>query len=474
MFKIPFMLKKKQAPGTVEKALQVNLDEQIYGTIAEIGAGQEVARNFFIAGGAAGTIAKTMSAYDMQVSDAIYGQEKDHRYVSLSRLHKMVDREFGLVVERLSNVREEHTTYFAFADTVAAKSYNSDRDCHGWMGIKYQTSPMASPSKVVLHVRMKDHSNVEQQQALGVLGVNLIFGAFYLKESPEKLIESLLDNLSTERIEIDMIKFEGQYFSEIDNRLMSLHLVRSGITHAVFFTNEGEPVQASDLLYKKDILVRRGSFRPVTKVHPDIIRCALKKLKSEAETEAEPIVLTEISMSHLLAFGDLDKSDFLGRVDTLCAMGYQVQISDFTHFYELKDHLKQITRGNISLAVGIKNINEIFTPDNYTKLPGGMIEGLGKLFSGSTRLFVYPKLLKTDEIRVLDEMVFEQDIEYLFRHFMINNKMVSLKDYNPGLLEIFTRDIRSEMADNSTDWMHKVPEQVSSLIRKKGLFGYRS
>ncbi len=467
------MLRKKHTSGTIEKALQINLDEQIYGTIAEIGAGQEVARNFFIAGGAAGTVAKTMSAYDMQVSDAIYGREQDGRYVSHARLHRMVDREFGLVVERLKEVREEHTTYFAFADTVAAKSYNSGRDCHGWMGIKYQTSPMAGPSKIILHVRMKDQSNVEQQLALGILGVNLIYGAFYLKESPEKLIESLLDNLSTERIEIDMIKFEGEYFSEIDNRLMALHLVRSGITHAVFFTDKGDPVQASDLLYKKDILLLRGSFRPVTNVHLDILECAAREEKKiNGDSPPPQVVLTELSMSHLLAFGDLDKTDFLGRVDTLCAMGFQVQISDFTHFYELKDHLTQFTRGNISLAVGIKNIAEIFDADSYKDLRGGRVEGLGKLFSGSTRLFVYPKLLKNGEIRQVNEMIFDADTEHLFKHFLVNQKLVPLNEYSPEMLSIFTKDIRQELRSGEGSWVKKIPEAVYQLIRSKGLFGF--
>lgn len=464
---------KTGVKGTIEKALQINLDQQIYGAIAEIGAGQEVARNFFIAGGAAGTIAKTMSAYDMQVSNAIYGEESDKRYVSQSRVHKMVDREYGLVVKRLGQHRDENSTYFALADTVAAKSYNSDRDCHGWMGIKFQTSPMAGPSKIILHVRMKDNSNIEQQQALGILGVNLLFGAFYSKESPEKLIESLLDNLSSERIEIDMIKFEGAYFSEIDNRLMALHLVKSGITHSIFFTDKGDTIQASDLLYKKNLLLLRGSFRPVTNVHLDIIKCAEEEIQKESKKKEPYVVLTELSMSHLTAFGDLDKADFLGRVDTLCALGFHVQISDFSYFYELKDHLSQFSPKQISIALGIKNITEIFNAKHYSIIAGGLIEGLGHLFSGNTQLYVYPKLLKSGVIRHVQEMTFEDDLKYLFKHFLINKRIAPLSNYSKLLLDTFTKDIREELKLPKGNWEEKIPSRVTGLIKKQKLFGYK-
>lgn len=468
------MVSEEHNKGTIEKALHINLDPKIYGSIAEIGAGQEVARNFFIAGGAAGTVAKTMSAYDMQFSDAIYGKERNKRYVSQSRVNKMLDREYGLVVERLESHRPEETTFFAFANTVAAKGFKSDRDCHGWLGLKFQTEPMLEANRIVLHIRMKDNTNIQQQEALGRLGINLIYAAFYLHKNPEKAIESLLDNLTTERIAIDMVKFEGPQFNHVDNRLLALHLVQSGLTHSVFFTKKGEPIQGSDLLYKKNIIALRGSFRPFTNVHLDILSCAQEKFqKKNGFKKDEIVVLTELSMSHLLAFGSLDKSDFLGRVDTLCAMGYDVQISDFARFHELKQHLSQYTKNKISIALGIKNIAEIFSHHIYSDLKGGMVEGLGILFSENSNLFVYPKLLKDGVVRVVDDMVFDDSITHLFQHFLSTGRLIPISDNNSQILDIFTKEVRNAMAKGEGEWRNKIPKPVYAVIKEKGLFGYK-
>lgn len=465
---------EKKILGVIEKALQINLDPSIYGTIAEIGAGQEVARNFFIAGGAAGTIAKTMSAYDMQVSDAIYGQESDKRYVTYSRVQKMIDREYNLVVERLEKHRSQKTTYFAFANTISAKSYYKEQDCHGWIGIKFQTEPLSEPSIIVLHVRMKDNSNFEQQQALGILGINLIYGAFYYKDHPEFLIESLLDNLTKERIEIDMIRFAGNRFKNTDNRLMALHLVESGLTHSVFFDSKGEPIQANDLLYKKDLLVLRGSFRPFTLLHQDIFNSARAQVIQNETVEPDNLILLpEISMSHLMDFGNLDKSDFLGRVDTLNQMGFPVQITDCVQFYQLQSQLKQFAINNIFIVLGIKNIYEIFNESNYSDLNGGMIEGLGRLFSGETHIFVYPKLLENNNIQYVHEIDFDESFKYLFQHFLINKQIKALSNINTSLLTIFARVIREEMKKGDGSWKNQLPSNVYQLIKEKRLFGYQ-
>jgi hypothetical protein len=467
------MNSKIQIKGTVEKALQINLDPRIYGTIAEIGAGQEVARNFFVAGAAAGTVAKTMSAYDMQFSDAIYGAEKNGRYVSYSRVNKMVDREYGLLLDRLESKRPENTTFFSFADTVAAKGYKSDRDCHGWLGIKFQTSPLEKPNKIILHVRLRENSNVLQQQTLGQLGINLIYAAFYYNQEPEKAIDSLLDNLSTDRIEIDMIEFSGPQFKEVDNRLMAVYLVRSGLTHSVFFTKNGDPVQGSDLLYRKNILTLRGSFRPFSIVHEDIIKCAKEAFIAKNKfKDDEIVILPELSMSHLLSFGNLDVVDFLGRVDTLCNMGFSVQISDFARFHELRCHLRQFTNERISLALGIKNIVEVFSEESYEDLPGGLIEGLGKLFAKSSNLYVYPKLLKDGSTRFVNEMTFEEDVNFLFQHFLKTNRLISLDKYDRKTINVFTSDIRDAMLQGDKAWKSKVPKKVYNHIKENGLFGY--
>src|SRR5271170_4293255 len=297
---------------THEKATQINLDKRFYGTFAEIGAGQEVARWFFVVGGASGTLAKTISAYDMAFSDAIYG--KGERYVSQTRLQNMLDYEFALLIERLNAKRGPTTSFFVFADTVSARNFLGTNECHGWLGVKFQLQPAAHPSEIVIHVNMLDKENLQQQEALGIIGVNLTYGAFYLHSEPEKLIASLLDGLSTARIEVDMIKFIGPYFNNVDNRLMSLQLVEKGLSNATLIGANGEVLQPSEVLHKKPILVERGSFRPVTYVNLDMLDGARQQFLRDAEVQREEIVeLTEITMNNLLSSGAIDHRDFLAR-----------------------------------------------------------------------------------------------------------------------------------------------------------------
>src|SRR5207302_10365670 len=190
-------------------------DRQKYGTFAEIGAGQEVARRFFHVGGAAGTIAKTMSAYDMTFSDAIYGPSD--RYVSRVRLNTMLDHEYDLLLERLEKKLGNERAFFVFADTVAARSFKEHNESHGWLGVRFQTDFRGEPSQIIIHVRMLDEANVDQQEALGVIGVNLIYGAFY-HTRPEELISSLQENLAPGQIQVDLLKFSGPAFAKIDDR----------------------------------------------------------------------------------------------------------------------------------------------------------------------------------------------------------------------------------------------------------------
>lgn len=277
--------------GTQQKALEINLDSRKYGTFAEIGAGQEVVRWFFQAGAAAGTIAKSISAYDMVVSDAIYGRAP--RYVSRERLQTMLDYEYDLLLERLSEKRGAETDFFAFANTVTARSYRGNDECHGWMGVKYQATPGSEPSQIVIHVRMLDKENPAQQEALGILGVNLLHGALFHYEVPDDLLSSLLDNLSTERIEVDMVKFSGPAFQGLDHRLASLKLVQLGLSDAAMFSAAGEVLQPAEVLYKKPVLVERGSFRPVTYVNLDMLACAREQfaLPLAQAGEGEPVAL---------------------------------------------------------------------------------------------------------------------------------------------------------------------------------------
>jgi phosphopantetheine adenylyltransferase len=384
----------------------------------------------------------------------------------------MIEREYSLVVERLES-RSHETCFFAFADTVAAKGYKTKRDCHGWMAIKFQHSPGASPGQIVLHVRMRDKTNHEQQAALGILGINLIFGAFYLHDTPEKLIDSLVDIVGNERIEIDMILFSGAAFKDVDNRLMALQLVKSGLTRSVLFTPQGDPTHASDEFYKKNILLLRGSFRPVTKVHQDMIRCGKELFMKDAEVhENNLLVLAEITMSKLVNDGNFKSEDFLGRVDTLCRLGYTVQITDFLRYFKLKEYLAQFTWKKIAILVGVRKVVDIFAEHFYEGMKGGIMEALGILFSRDTPLYVYPRKTKSGEFISLDELFVDDEVKYLFRHFLHIQKLIPLLNYDKKILSIDTSSIRKEIMNSPDSWKNKVPPEVFDEISRRRLFDY--
>ncbi|HEX4630275.1 MAG TPA: TonB-dependent receptor, partial [Chthoniobacterales bacterium] len=381
-------MKAEMDLGTDKKAFQINLDAKKYGTFAEIGAGQEVARRFFHVGGAAGTVAKTMSAYDMTFSDAIYGSAQ--RYVSRDRLQTMLDHEYSLLIERLDKKLGGVRTFFVFADTVAARSFKQHNESHGWLGIRFQNEPRGEPSQIVIHVRMLDEGNVDQQEALGIIGVNLLFGAFY-HERPEKLIASLQENLAPNRMQVDLIKFSGPSYANVDNRLMSLQLVSQGLTDAVIFTADGEMVQAADILYKKSILVERGSFRPVTYATNDMLNGARASfLKQSGSADADLVVLMEMTLENLLAEGQLNHADFLARVDILGALGRTVIISKFGEYFRLASYLSRYTSRMIGLVMGVPSLLEIFDEKYYLNLEGGILEALGRMFKSGLKLYVYP------------------------------------------------------------------------------------
>ena len=373
-----------------DKALRVNLDPRFYGTFAEIGAGQEVVRWFFHAGAAAGTIAKSISAYDMQVSDAIYGTCK--RYVCRERLEAMLDYEQRLNLERLGSQRGDSTAFFSFADTVSARSFRGNNECHGWMGVRFQTRPGGANQQIVIHVRMLDLENAAQQEALGIVGVNLVHGACFLHDAPERLLESLLDGLTTNRIEIDLVDFSGDAFERVDNRVLSLRLVQLGLTGAAMFSAAGKVLQPSEVLYKKPVLVERGRFRPVTYVNLDLADAALKAFEAESPdvTPGETVSIMEITMRNLLADGEVDLADFLSRADVLATTGHTVMISDFAEYYRLAAYLFRYTNRRIGLAMGAMNLVEILDEAAYHRLDGGILEGFGRLFKNNLKLFVYP------------------------------------------------------------------------------------
>src|SRR5436190_19747408 len=458
--------------GTDRKALQINLDANKYGTFAEIGAGQEVARRFFHVGAAAGTIAKTMSAYDMTFSDAIYGPTD--RYVSRVRLQTMLDHEYDLLVKRLDTKLAAEKTFFVFADTVAARSFKQHNESHGWLGVRFQAEKRGDPSQIIIHVRMLDEANVDQQEALGVIGVNLLYGAFYYHQ-PEKLISSLQENLAPRRIEVDMIKFSGPTFHGIDNRLMSLQLVSQGLTNAVMFKADGETVQPAEVFYKKAILVERGSFRPVTYATNDMLDGPRRVFLKHCDcSEDDIVVLMEMTLENLRADGELDHADFLARVDILRALGRTVLISKFGEYYRLAGYLFRYTNRAIGLVMGVPSFIEILNEKYYTNLEGGILEALGRMFKGGLKLYVYPMIDETSgNIVTATQVKVAPNLRSLFQYLIDNQYVQEITDYHPEYLRIHPPDVLAKLQSGDSRWEQMVPPEVAHLITKREFFGYR-
>jgi hypothetical protein len=464
---------ERPKPSTNQKALKINLDPLFYGTFAEIGAGQEVARWFFKVGAAAGTISKSISAYDMAVSDAIYGRCK--RYVSRERLQGMLDYEHGLNLERLQSTRRENTAFFAFADTVAARNYQGTNECHGWLGVKFQAHPRDENSQIIIHVRMLDRENDLQQETLGIVGVNLLYAAFFLHHKPELILESLLDNLTTQRIEIDMIEFTGIEFRHVDNRVMSLKLVQLGLSGAAMFGPTGEVLQPSEVLRKRPILVERGSFRPVTKVNIDMIKSAHERFASEPEVESGQVVeLMEITMKNLLAAGKIDLNDFLARADVLAAAGKTVLISDYFEYFRLAAYLTRYTSQPIAVTMGVSSLQDLFMEQYYAGLEGGILEAFGKLFTKDLRIYVYPlKDLTTGQLTTVQNIQMPGDLHSLYCYLVERGRIKQLDNFDESVLHIFSRDVLRRIKDHDASWEAMVPPEIARVIKDRHFFGYR-
>jgi hypothetical protein len=469
------MNKQVSTRGTKEKALRLNLDDKKYGTIVEIGAGQEVARNFFVAGAAAGTIAKTMSAYDMTFSDAIYGVQQDGRYVSKARVQAMMEQELDLVIERVGDVRSKSSRYFTYAATVAAKSFNRNNECHAWCGVRVQMYPGAEPSNIVVHVRMFDDNAEAQQQALGVLGVNLIYAAYYYFEDPKKIIDSLTDDLKANRIEIDCIEFQGPYFEDIDSRAKNIHLIRSWKTRAIMFKPDGSVAVPAEMLYKKNVLTIRGSFKPVTKLNVDMIEQGQKAFAElEGVSKDNTIVIAEISLNDSHGKdANMSSADIIERVKLLNLLGYNVMVSDYTRYFSLRAYFRQYTKLQIGIVVGMINIKQIFDETFYRGLEGGILEGFGKLFPDHTRVFVYPELNENGELKDLTTVNVPNNLRYLYRHLLDNGFITSIESSDINLFSYFSREILKQIAKGSDEWQQALPQPVIDEIISKKLFGYR-
>ena len=464
----------KSVPSLKDKALRINLNENIYGTFAEIGAGQETVRQFFRAGGASGTIAKAMSAYDKSFSDAIYGIENDRRYVTENRLRKMLTHEVRLIEERISRDDNPNKMFFSYANTVSTIDFAKRYKGHGWMGLRYQIDPNEAYNEIILHLRFKESDARLQQETLGKLGTNLIYGAFYKHNQPKKLLRYLYDHLSKDQIEIDTINFSGPVFKDVDNRLMSLQLVKNGMTDAVMFAPDGNNVLPARVLYKKNILAFRGSFRPVTRVNVDMYENSFEMFKKENKVDIEKTqVVFEITLSNLRASGgEIDEQDFMDRARLLCSLGQTVLISNFQEYYKLVEYFSLYSKKRMVLSMGVNNLIDIFDQKYYRHLSGGILEAFGKLFHKDLKVYLYPMLGENGELITSENLKVHPRMKELCKYFKYTGKLVDIQNYKPEILNIFSRKVLKMINCGKAGWEPLLPEVVSEMIKDKQLFGY--
>ncbi|MCK7591155.1 TonB-dependent receptor [Subsaxibacter sp. CAU 1640] len=465
----------EEIPSLKNKALRINLNENIYGTFAEIGAGQETVRQFFRAGGGSGTIAKAMSAYDKDFSDAIYGMEDDGRYVTEARLRKMLAHEINLIEERITRDKHPNKMFFAFANTVTTIDFAKQYKGHGWVGIKFQIEPDQPYNDIVLHLRFKENDARLQQETLGILGTNLIYGAYYKHHEPKKLLRYLYDHLDKDQLEIDTINFSGPAFKNVDNRLMSLQLVKNSMTDAVMFAPDGNNVLPARVLYKKNILALRGSFRPVTKVNIDMFQKSYDMFIKENKVDADNTqVVFEITLSNLRAEGEIDEQDFMDRAKLLCSLGHTVLISNFQEYYKLVEYFSQYSKNRMGLAMGVNNLVDIFDEKYYRHLSGGILEAFGKLFFKDLRVYLYPMEDEDGTIINSENLKVHPRMKELYKFFKYNGKVVDITEYDKSILSIFSRIVLKAISEGKPGWESMLPEGVAKIIKEKSLFGYEA
>lgn len=458
-----------------QKALQINLNPTIYGSFAEIGAGQEVARNFFQAGGASGTIAKTISAYDMTFSDSIYGKTASGRYVSELRLMKMLDIEYRNVIDLLETNSENQVRFFAFANTISALNFSKTNYSHGWIGIRFQNEANSDPNEVILHVEMHENDNILQQQSLGILGVNLIYACYHYWQNPNVFLKSLLDDLSPDRIEINAIRMSGPQLKYVDNRLLSVQLVKNGMTDATIFDAKGRVQMPADLLYKKNVMALRGSFRPITYVGFDMLKTGFSLLKNDVEyTKENTIVLCEMTLNNLCGNGEMDDKEFLDRAELLCGMGQNVMISGFKEYYRLVDYFNRFQLKQLRLVTSSATLKNIINQEYYQHLKGGILEAFGHLFTGNTKLYIYPSLQKDNTLLNSENIEIDEDIKHLYKHLKTNNKIIDITSANQSKLNIYSHDIIEKIQSNDSTWEEMLPIYIAEQIKTKKLFGYEN
>lgn len=458
-----------------QKALRLNLDNKIFGTIAEIGAGQEVARNFFKAGGSSGTIAKTISAYDMSLSNTLYGEIHSKRYVSEERLMKMLDVEFKDLLVSVKNTHSSDTCYFAFANTVSAINFQKTNESHGWLGIKFQTLPSCEPNEIVMHIKLYEKDNFLQQRTIGILGVNLIYAAYYFNDSPENFLISLGDNLSRDQLEIDMIRMSGPELNYIDNRLLSLQLVKNRITNVTVFDHKQNNRPPSDIFYKKNVMVLRGSFRPITSVAIDMLKTGFELFKKDSNCSIENTLLfCEISLDNLMKEGDFDEKDFLDRVDLINGLGIDVILSNLKQHHEFVSYFDKYKIYKQGIIIGAPTYRELFDEKYYDGLSGGILQGFGKLFKNNVKMYVYPALQEdAEELLTTANLKLESKVNNIHEYIVSTGKLIDIENYNKEKLHIFSNTVLKSIQEGNDEWEEMVPKFVANTIKAKKMFGLK-
>jgi hypothetical protein len=343
------------------------------------------------------------------------------------------------------------------------------------VGIRYQIDPKEPYNEITLHIRFHENDAQLQQITLGILGVNLIYGAYYKYDQPNKLLRYLYDHIDKDKIEIDTINFSGPRFKEVDNRLMSLQLIKNGMTDAVMFDPDGHNILPARILYKKNILALRGSFRPVTKVNIDMFERSYEMFLKENRVEKDRTeVIFEITLSNLRAEGEIDEEDFMDRARLLCSLGHTVMISNFQEYYKLVEYFSRYTKMRMGLAMGVNNLVDIFDEKYYRHLSGGILEAFGKLFFKDLKVYLYPmKDPETGEYTTSENLKVHPRMKELYKFFKYNGKVVDITDYNPDNMEIFSREVLGMIEKGEDGWEQMLPPGVSEIIKEKQLFNYR-
>ena len=469
-------MKQREQLSTKRKALDINLTSDIYGTIAEIGGGQEVARAFFQAGGASGTIAKSISAYDKTFSDHLYNENKPGRYVSEDRLNLMLNDEFNQLNEVLETDKKVDTCFFVFADTVETLNYSKTNQGHGWLGVQFQSKPGEEANKVIVHVNLKENDQLLQQYTLGILGVNLVYACFNYTENANHFLLSLLDNLDIDRVDINMVSMTGPSLNHIDNRLLSVRLVKNCMTNATMFDRNGNVKQPSDMLYKKNVLAFRGSFRPITYAGLDMLKTSFELFRKDKTYNTDnTISMCEITVNNLSYQGNFDEKDFLDRVDLLNAVGLNVMVSNFKEYYRLSQYFSQFKIQKMRVVMGIPTLINIFDNNYYSNMKGGIMEAFGKLFYNNLKLYIYPTLKENNEELITSKDIdIPKELEYLYKHLIYNRMIVDVPNADRDTMKVCSRKVFQLINENDNTWESMVPDFVANIIKERKLFGYKN